>query len=267
MGIAVLLSASGSPGVTATALAIGLTLEAPSIVLEADAGRASDIQAGYFRGQVAAAERGLDGVSALASARRLDAMTIERELVAVNDTTSVVLGFSSPTAGGGAAPLWSQLAETLTDLSLQGRHIVIDAGRWTFDDPRVPLLAVADQVLLLTRQQLPAIASAVPLTKHLQALPQLPDAPDRIRVITRQSKPEGYDAATIGRSLGAPVLGSLSDDPLGAAIFTTGADPARANKRPFVKDVASIARELAGRFAARERTHADAARHQNGGLQ
>lgn len=267
MGIVILLSASGSPGVTATALALGLTLESRTIVLEADVSRASDIQAGYFLGKVTADERGLNGVATLAAAHRLDAVTIEREQVAVNETTSILLGFSSPTAGRGAATLWGPLADTFTDLSLEGRHVVVDAGRWAIDDPRVPLLAVADQVLCLTRQQLPAIAAAVPLVRHLRQLPQLPDADDRIRIVTRRSTPDGYDAATIARSLGAPVVGSIADDPLGAAIFAYGTEVPRPAKRPFVKDVAGLARELAGRFTARERAYADVARHQNEGAQ
>jgi hypothetical protein len=53
MALIVLTSASGSPGVTTTALGLALTWVRPVLLVEADPTGGSGSPAGYFRGQAA----------------------------------------------------------------------------------------------------------------------------------------------------------------------------------------------------------------------
>ena len=60
MALIVLCSASGSPGVTTSALGLALTWTRPVLLVEADPTGGSALLAGYFRGQVTPTESLID---------------------------------------------------------------------------------------------------------------------------------------------------------------------------------------------------------------
>ena len=60
MALIVLTSASGSPGVTTTALALALTWRRPALLVEADPTGGSAVLAGYFRGRAAPTDSLID---------------------------------------------------------------------------------------------------------------------------------------------------------------------------------------------------------------
>jgi hypothetical protein len=60
MSLIVLASASGSPGVTTTALGLALTWPRPVLLVEADPTGGSAVAAGYLRGQLVPPEAMLD---------------------------------------------------------------------------------------------------------------------------------------------------------------------------------------------------------------
>ena len=60
MSLIVLTSASGSPGVTTTALGLALGWPRPAVLVEADPTGGSAIAAGYLRGEVVPPEAMID---------------------------------------------------------------------------------------------------------------------------------------------------------------------------------------------------------------
>ena len=60
MALIVLTSASGSPGVSTTALGLALTWRRPVLLVEADPTGGSGLLAGYFRGQAAPSQSLID---------------------------------------------------------------------------------------------------------------------------------------------------------------------------------------------------------------
>ena len=126
MAVVTLSSASGSPGVTTTALGLALLWPRPVLLVEADPTGGSNLLAGYFRGT-----------------REYDAGLIELALTAsdfgealadvaqsIEDTTvSFVAGTRSHTQAGALRDLWEPLADALGDLESTGQDVIVDAGR------------------------------------------------------------------------------------------------------------------------------------------
>lgn len=269
MGIAVVLSASGAPGVTTATLGIALSSPQPTLVIEADTSRTSDILAGYFRGTIPAGSRGLDGVAALVASRDLTPITIQSQEIPANESTMIVPGFQRLETGSAANALWPELAAGLLDVSQTGRDVLVDLGRWNVDDVRSALLRVADAVIVVTKTQLPAVAAARALLAHLAAGEVLADAGDRLRVVLRDGGVRGYDEAAIRKVLSAvvptTVLGHLPDDERGAAVISLGTEStgAKTRRTPFARAVAALGTDLRRHFTARDEQLEQLAAHQS----
>ena len=125
MVLIALASASGSPGVTSTALGLALSWPRQVLLVEADPTGGSGLLAGYFRGT-----------------REYDAGLIELALTASDlgdalpDTVrpidgtqvSFVTGTRSHTQASALRDLWDPLAETLAELESTGQDVIVDAG-------------------------------------------------------------------------------------------------------------------------------------------
>src|ERR1700683_5256933 len=102
-----LISASGSPGVTTTALALALTGPRPVIVAECDPG-GGDILAGLFAGHLAA-PRGLLGVAFEAGrGQAASAAELSSHLVPLDESGSrrLLAGFADPRHAPSLSPVW-----------------------------------------------------------------------------------------------------------------------------------------------------------------
>lgn len=157
MAVYALTSATGSPGVTTTAL--GLALEWPNQVLlvDADPVGGSAILAGYYRGTV-----GHPGTLVeLWSAHRQGALEAAvRELpLRLSETASLIPGPAGAAQAGGLADLWPALAAQLRVLSQLGVDILIDLGRLGHTHFATPLARAADELLLVMRSDLPSVAA------------------------------------------------------------------------------------------------------------
>jgi hypothetical protein len=220
MAIITLASASGSPGVTTTALGLALLWPRPVLLVEADPTGGSNLLAGYFRGT-----------------REYDAGLIELALTASNlsdalaevarpiegTTVSFVAGTRSHTQAGALQDLWAPLAEALGELEATGQDVIIDAGRLGLRGSPEALLDEADLALLVGRTTLP----------HLSSLRSWAEAFQRPALDWHQSavlligEGQPYNAREVTEVVSLPVLVSLPDDPDSAAVFSRGAQPPR----------------------------------------
>lgn len=218
MALFTLCSASGSPGVTATALGLALSWPRPVVLVEADPTGGSGILAGYFKG-------GLDhsGLMDLVMAIRggVLAETLPRVVMSVEGSqASILVGARSHDQAAGLARLWDPLLGVLRDVSAAGQDVLVDAGRLGLASWPRPLVAEADLTLLLTRSTLPSLVAARSWAATLGE-DVLPGHAAEVLLIGA-GRP--YNAAEISRTMGLPVLGSVAWDPRRAAVYAEGAD-------------------------------------------
>lgn len=218
MAVIVLASASGSPGVTTTALGMAMLWPRPVLFVEADPTGGSGLLAGYFRGT----REHTTGLLDLA----LTASSIHDGLAEVaqpidGTTVSFVAGTRSHTHAPALRDLWSPLADELVALEANGQDVVVDAGRLGLVGSPEPLLARADLVLLVTRTRLPALSAVRSWAESLRA-DTLPARQSGLLLIG-EGRP--YSTREVARVLDSPVVAALPHDPESAAVFSDGATP------------------------------------------
>lgn len=220
MAIITLTSASGSPGVTTTALGLALVWPRPVLLVEADPTGGSALLAGYWRGQ-------LDHVGlldlVLAERHGLLADALPRMQLAIEGTdASVLVGTKSHEQAGSLARLWDPLLGVLQNLP--GQDVIVDAGRLGLDGSPHSLLVYSDVTLLVAHSSLRALAAARSWAATLAA--DVVPGHDLKLVLVGEGRK--YRAGEVARTLGLPVAGSLAWDPRAAAVFSDGASyPAR----------------------------------------
>jgi hypothetical protein len=217
VAVIALTSASGSPGVTTTALGLALSWPRPVLLVEADPTGGSGILAGYFRG-ARYYETGLVEV-ALSALGIADALA--HAACPVHGTqVRFVAGTRSHTQAAALRDLWEPLAEALADLEETGQDAVVDAGRLGLRGSAEPLLARADLTLLLTRSTLPALAGARSWAESLRLEATL----SHVGVLL-VGEGQPYRAGEVSKVLELPVVAALADDPNAAAVYHRGAPP------------------------------------------
>jgi hypothetical protein len=238
MALIVLASASGSPGVTTTALGLTLNWHRPVLLVEADPTGASAVFAGFFRG----AQEPTGGLINLALAQRDGTLaeTLPRETLILDpsapaETSAWFLpGIRAHEQAPSLLPLWEPLAEQLRALDRNGQDVIVDAGRLGLTGWAQPLIAAADLTLLVTRNSLPALAGARSWAKTLRdqfatvaGLPRLgvllvdedrrwPAVPS----VVPRVRP--YTARQVAKALQIPVVASLDWDPDVAEVYSHG---------------------------------------------
>lgn len=237
MAVIALTSARGAPGVSTTALAMALTWQRPTLLLEADTTGSSTFLAGYLRGTI-----GHDvGLVDLAMAQRdTDLLTsIQRSSIALpGGHARLVPGLTSPVQARTVAPVWDTIATGLHQLNQHGTDVVVDAGRLGALDGPQPLLRAADAVLLVTRATLPAIAAlraAAPVLRD--DLHERGAGVDVLSLLViGQGRP--YSAKDISTALDLPVAACIDFDPVNAEVLSVGA-PAhrRFQQSGFVRSI------------------------------
>lgn len=234
MALYTLVSASGSPGVTSTVLALATVWPRPLIVVEADPTGGSAILAGYFRGQHRPA-----GLVDLVPAQRagLLAATLTRIAFPIPETSaSVVVGAHSHEQALGLAQLWEPLAEVLRDVASDGVDVIVDAGRLGLEGSATPLVERSDLTLLVTRSNLPALVGARSWAGSL-AEGVVPGHQAQL-LLVGAGRP--YGAAEVSRAIGLPVLASVDWDVERASVFSDGATVAPQSRwRPVALFVGS----------------------------
>lgn len=218
MAVIVLTSASGSPGVTTTALGMALLWPRPILLVEADPTGGSGLLAGYFRGA-----REYDGgliELALTSTTIHDGLAEVSQRIEGTDV-SFVAGTRSHTQASALRDLWHPLSEELADLETTGQDVIVDAGRLGLVGSPEPLLANADVTLIMTRTSLPALSAVRSWADSVQR--GAFNWQQAGVVVVGEGQP--YRSHEVARVLKLPVVTALADDPASAAVFYRGTTP------------------------------------------
>ena len=236
MAVIALTSASGSPGVTTTALGMALLWPRPVLLVEADPTGGSGLLAGYFRG-TREYDGGLIELALTSSSiqRRRSPRSSER----IEGTTSR----SSPAPGRTPRPrpcgiCGSRSPRHCADLESTGQDVIVDAGRLGLVGSPEPLLDAADLTLLVTRSDAAGhLGGALVGGLGPAAAPSTGNSPaccSSARVSrTAPAKWPGCSAC--------PWSPPSPDDSESAAVFSRGAQPPRSS-RPGRSPVASTPR-------------------------
>jgi len=237
MAVIALCSASGSPGVTTTALGLAIAWPRPVLLVEADPVGGSAILAGWFQG----AHDHDSGLLDVAFSSEPVAEELDRVAVAIDDGVRFVPGVRSHLEARELGGLWGPLAEVLAGLDATGQDVIIDAGRLGMaDSPRL-LLERADMTLLVTRSDLPALAA---LRSHADLVVRTRAWKRAGLLVVGPDRP--YSGRGAAKLLGLPLAGSVAYSPKDAETYHLGTPPrARFHKSSYARSLAVTAKALA----------------------
>jgi len=164
MAIFTLVSATGSPGVTTSAIGLALAWPRDVVLVDGDRCASQAVLAGYLGG-VATGGRGL---TSLAQAYRdgIDLTTdLPSHLVPLGEPAAdgpqrrFLPGFARPGSARLFEQVWPELLGALDDLDRQGTDVIIDAGRWGSQGLPPSVIAYSRCVALVTRSSLRSLAA------------------------------------------------------------------------------------------------------------
>lgn len=233
MAVVTLSSASGSPGVTTTALGLALLWPRPVLLVEADPTGGANLLAGYFRG-TCEYDAGLIELALTASDLGEALADVAQS---IEDTTvSFVAGTRSHTQAGALRDLWEPLARELADLESTGQDVIVDAGRLGLHASPQPLLDAADLALLVSGTTLPNLSGLRSWAEAFQR-PALDWHQSGILLV---GEGQPYNSRDVAAAVHLPVIASLPDDPETAAVFSRGAQPSKRHETsPLVRGLNS----------------------------
>lgn len=230
MALIVLTSASGSPGVSTTALGLALGWPRPVLLVEADPTGGSPIAAGYLRGQTNPPQALIDLAQALHQppGQRTDLAYLVGELAQPLPGTDArwLPGSRSHEQAGTLSGLWEPLSTALASWQEQGMDVLVDAGRLGLSGYAWPLLRAADLALLLTGTDMVSLAGARSWAGTLREQFHAAGAASSLGVlVVGPGRP--FTTREVTSVLGVEVVGSAAWDPAAAAVLSEGADPPR----------------------------------------
>ena len=223
MALIVLASASGSPGVTTTALGMALVWHRPVVLVDADPVGGSPVLAGYFQGTVSDDDAMVNLVLARRDGRLAEALP--RTMITVPGThVSILPGPKSHAQAGSLTELWGALAHELRVLEETGQDVIVDAGRLGMVHSPEGLIRAADLALLVSRTDLPALAAARQWAfAFTEASQDGTGAPGVAALLVGAGRP--YDAREVAKVFAMPVIETLAWEPRSARVFSEGLTP------------------------------------------
>lgn len=221
--LTVFISFAGSHGVTTAAVATTINWPRPALLVEADLSKTSSILPGYFRGQMDHT-RGLIPVSIdYQTTARVAPSVLWNNALELAPDRLVIPGFSTAMAGANSSPeFWGEMATVLAGLEASGVDVIVDMGRLALNEPRTALVALADQIVIVSGTQL---ADATAIRARLPALRNTLSRAghaDHTALLLRVSPTESYDSDEFAKALEIPVLARVAIDPVAAAVFSAG---------------------------------------------
>lgn len=227
MSLVVLTSASGSPGVTTTALGLALTWHRPCLLVEADPTGGSAVAAGYLRGQVVPPESMIELAVAQQEGRSLLDALAQHTIDLPGTDARFVPGTRSHDQARSLVGLWEPLAAALRSLEDTGQDVIVDAGRLGLLGSPEPVLEFADLALLVIRNDLVALSAARSWAETLRDRLDGAGAGNALGVLlVGDGGPFG--AREVARVLALPVVATVAWDPAHAAVLSHGAPAPRA---------------------------------------
>lgn len=259
MSIVYLTSTSGAPGVSTLATALTLNWPRPALLLEADTAKTSHILSGYLRGQYQHVQSLTE--AAIANLRGgLDGEILFAQTISLGEGRYVIPGFNDlGGARGTTSSFWANLLRALEQLPRTAQapdlDIIVDAGRFAPGDPRNPLIAAADAVLVVTGNTLPDIHALYAASSSFGTTLEAAGHKDYLglTITTSPLRGQGYSATEISAKTGMPFIGALPWDPATAAHYSHGAS-APAKRSPYSKALTEIITTLESDLAGRRYT-------------
>lgn len=253
MAIIALASAKGSPGVTTTCLALTLSWARPVLLVEADPA-GGDIMAGYVRAQLPT-DRGL-GYLAVSARHGRVAEEFNDQLIDLAQPKSQVsrvllAGVTDPAHTASIGPVWPHLADYFVRLGRDGlgSDVIVDCGRLAAEHVPLPLIRVADVVLLVVRTTLRSASTAAPAVDLLRRELALGDGPpDRLGLLAIEGGE--YRSADLAYGLRVPVVVSVPWRPTEAAALSDGIGRA-SSASPLLRAARSCGEVIRKRVMAR----------------
>lgn len=242
MAVIALCSASGSPGVTTTAVGMAVSWPRPVVAVEADPTGGSSIQAGYLQGQSAPGDELID----LAIAQQSGTLrTLLPTLTVPLPGTSVQLLPGTRGHGQAAAltGLWDALLAAFKGLEGGGQDVIVDVGRLGLAGSPEALLGGADCALLVCRSDLPSLAGARSWATTLRERFTASGAQAHLRLLVI-GPGRRYTETEITKVLGVPVLTSLPWDPAAATAFSHGANVRKLEHTKLVRGLRTAQGEI-----------------------
>lgn len=261
MSIIYLTSASGSPGVSTLAAALAINLPRPTLLLEADTSRASQVMPGLFNARYSHQDMGLTEANVASVRGQLTAQFLLQQTIrgGAEQGRYVIPGFNDLRGGQNASPaFWATLTRALYGLpqaaGVPELDIVVDGGRFRAGDPRDALLAAADMILVVTGNTIPDLASAHAALPHLTHAVQSQGKQDDIRIVVVPGPHKSpYGTKEVEDTLQRHVVASFPWDPKAAARFSHGTTN-YARKGPFQKQILRLIETLEKELAERRYT-------------
>ena len=250
MGILLLTSASGAPGVTTLGVGLALTWPRAVLLADCDPGAHQAVLAGYLAGTSAEGKGLLRVAEAHRDRRSLAEVVVDQSVPLVEDQAVSRLflpGFGRPSSAALFGGVWPELAETFVALDDRGFDVIVDAGRISHSGLPSPLIERASLTAVVLRSDLRSVVSA---RVHLLALREHPrlQAHQRSLGLIVVGAGQPYSAREIGKSLGAPVIAEIAHDPAMAKHLSDGEpQPRKFDSSRLVRSLHAAAGELAAR--------------------
>ncbi|MDF5758427.1 hypothetical protein [Spongiactinospora sp. TRM90649] len=228
----VVCSGGHSPGVTTTGLALALTWPRDVLLAECDPAGGS-LLSGYLVGQPQ--ERGLGEWAVLLRRGADPAETLTEQVVHLTSEQRcrILPGLAEPAQLSLVQPLWPTIAKTF---AAAPGDVIADLGRIGGSDTPAPLLAAADEVLVVAR---PVLRDLSVLAPRMKTLP-------RARVLLAGTGP--YTSREVAKALGVAVADHLPHDARAATLLSHGVGNARHLARSLlVRSARSLANTLSER--------------------
>ncbi len=214
-----LTSASGSPGVSTTALALALNSpSAHTLLVEADAVGSSPTLAGYLLGNQYHNRSLINLVDAHRHGRLKT--SLRDQVIELPDSEVALLpGLMHSAQADAMRPVWSPLGTHLAGLSVDDTNIIVDAGRIGQQGAPIELIVNATTIAIVTRTTRPAVAalraSQTALRKKLSAV----QSRASLGLILIGESP--YSATDVAKATGLDVICVLPDSS-DAQVFSDG---------------------------------------------
>lgn len=251
MALIAVVSAKGSPG--ATTLAVTLAGVHPRLAVVADLDPAGgDLAWRYRRADGEPLDSGL-GLLSLGVAVRHGQVDGRPHLQQITGGLEVLTGVASPEQVTALGPVWPNVAQVLAEMP--ERDVFADCGRYAPGSPVTPVLAGADAIIVVVRDRIDQLAH---LRERVRALcdvagaARLAGVPIGVVVVAdERARGVADDVRRLLDAAGLPatVLGTMADDPKGAAALGSGAS-ATVARSLLVRSVRALSPQVQ-RLAAR----------------
>jgi hypothetical protein len=247
MGILLLTSTSGSPGVTTLAVGLALTWPRPILLADCDPGAHQAILAGYLGGRSAGGKGLLRVAEAHRDRRPLREAVLDQTLPlsAESERRRLFLpGFTKPRSATHFSGVWEDLAEAFDRLGEVDIDVIIDCGRLVQGLPAALLERTALTLVVVT-SSLRSILSARVNLPTLRDHPRLGSTDRGHLGLIVVGEGEPYGRGEIAKALDVPVLASIAHDPKAAAHLSDGRPRHRRfGSSPLIRSIRDASSQL-----------------------